>query len=298
MGAAEGKLEEAPVPVLGDSVESTRAVAAPLPAPTPNGQRARVIAVANQKGGVGKTTTTQALGAALAERGKRVLLVDLDPQASLTTSVGLVPSAVRPAIYDLMEEYFNTDETPDPRPALLRVDDNLDLLPSNIRLSIADITLTHRVRREYVLGKIIGPLLPSYDWVLIDCPPSLSVLTINALTCAEACVMPVQPEPLVTAVIQSFFETIVRVRRTELNPNLSLAGIVLTRTDPRTTLTRDMVEELRGILRGSVPILGEVRASVRVPEATAQQVLLTRYKPAADAAESYRRIAEVLDGSR
>ena len=255
---------------------------------------ARVVAVGNQKGGVGKTTTTQALGAALAENGSSVLLVDLDPQGSLTTSVGLDPAAVSPTIYDLMEAYLKSDGSIDPTGAIKSVDERLDLIPSNISLSVADYSLTQRVRREYVLDEVLTPLRAVYDWIIIDCPPTLSLLTINALTCADSCLIPVVPEPLVTATVHLFLNTVLDVRRSKLNPRLAVAGIVLTRTEPRTALDRDVVDALRVAVGEGIPILGEVRANAWVRHATAERILLTRYKPAADAAASYRQIAEVL----
>lgn len=276
---------------VGASSELRPAAIAIQVAPT---NRARIVAVGNQKGGVGKTTTAQALGASLAEGGSRVLLVDLDPQASLTTSVGLDPAAASLTIYDLMEAYVQSGGSVDPTQAIQAVAERLDLIPSNISLSVADYSLTQRVRREYVLDEVLTPLREVYDWIIIDCPPTLSLLTINALTCADSCVIPVVPEPLVTATVHLFLNTVLDVRRSKLNPRLTVAGIVLTRTEPRTALDRDVVEALRVAVGEGIPILGEVRANAWVRHATAERVLLTRYKPAADAAAAYRQIAEVL----
>ena len=276
------------VGVTGD-LRPTRAATRAVPT-----KRARIVAVGNQKGGVGKTTTAQALGAALAESGGHVLLVDLDPQASLTTSVGLDPATVSSTIYDLMEAYLKSGGSVDPTGTIQSVEERLDLIPSNISLSVADYSLTQRVRREYVLDEVLTPLRDVYDWIIIDCPPTLSLLTINALTCADSCLIPVVPEPLVTATVHLFLNTVLDVRRSKLNPRLAVAGIVLTRTEPRTALDRDVVEALRVAVGEGIPILGEVRANAWVRHATAERILLTRYKPAADAAASYRQIAEVL----
>jgi chromosome partitioning protein len=256
--------------------------------------RARVVAIGNQKGGVGKTTTTQALGAALAEQGARVLLVDFDPQASLTTSVGLEPAMISPTIYDVMEAFLQRAPSPTTADAIHRLDDWLDLLPSNISLSVADYTLVQRVRREYVLDELLEPVRSSYDWIFIDCPPTLSLLTINALTCADSCVIPVVPEPLVTATVHLFLNTVLDVRRSKLNPRLSVGGIVLTRTEPRSALAREVADALRQAVGEGIPILGEVRESGWVRHATAERVLLTRYGNASEAAAAYRRIGEVL----
>jgi len=270
------------------SVEPPRAVARPA------GRRARVIAVANQKGGVGKTTTAQALGSALADLGERVLLVDLDPQASLTASLGFKPAELSETIYTVMCQFMENDEPASPARAIVAVDAWLALLPSNINLSAAEVTLPNQVRREYVLGEILAPVLGDYDWVFVDCPPSLSLLTINALTCADSCLVPVSPEPLVTVGVGLLFQTIARVRRTKLNPGLDIEGVILTKVDPRPTLTRGVIEDLKATLGGRIPILGEVRNSIRVQEASASGMPLTRYRPATDAASSYRQIAEVL----
>lgn len=269
----------------------------PPPRARPSGERARVIAVTNQKGGVGKTTTAQAVGAALADAGQRVLLVDLDPQASLTSSLGYRPDEMSQTIYTLICQYLDGEEAPATAKAIIAVDPWLGLIPSNINLSAAEVTLPNQVRREYVLGEVLGSVLGDYDWVFLDCPPSLSLLTINALTCADSCLVPVAPEPLVTIGVGLLFQTVARVRRTKLNPRLEIEGIVLTKVDPRPTLTRGVIEDLRATLDGRVPILGEVRNSIRIQEASASGVPLSRYRPAAETAAAYRRIAEGLDAT-
>ncbi|HLZ09106.1 MAG TPA: AAA family ATPase [Chloroflexota bacterium] len=268
------------------------------PASTPrtgrkNG-RACTVAISNQKGGVGKTTTTLALGAVLAERGERVLLVDLDPQASLTNAVGLDPADQDPTIYDLIEASYGEESSPDTRSAIRSIEAGLDLIPSNIRLSVADFSLPQRIRREYALDEVLSSVRGSYDWILIDCPPTQAILTVNALTAADVCIVPVSPEPMVTATIELMLKLVVDIRRLKLNPRLRIAGFILTRTEPRTTLEREILDTIRRVFGDRIPILGEVRASVKVREASGQRVLLTHFKPAAEAAEAYRRIAEVL----
>ena len=266
--------------------------------PRPSTERARIVAVTNQKGGVGKTTTTQALGAVLADLGQRVLLVDFDPQASLTTSLGIQTTELSKTVYSVMCQFLGDEGAFDTSEAIVALDSWLALLPSNINLSAAEVTLPNQVRREYVLGEILAPIRHEYDWIFIDCPPSLSLLTINALTCADSCIVPVAPEPLVTVGVGLLFQTVARVRRTKLNPTLGIDGIVLTKVDARPTLTRGVIDDLRATLDGRVPILGEIRSSIRVQEASASGVPLTRFRAAADAVAAYREIAEVLRAAR
>ena len=278
-----------------DHVNPADSAEAPVaPIARREGPPARIIAVCNQKGGVGKTTTTQALGAAFADLGDRVLLVDLDPQASLSASLGLRPLELTATISSVMGEYVSGEQSPETARAIVAIAERLDLLPSNINLSATEAALLNQVRREYVLAEVLEPVRPSYDWILIDCPPSLSLLTINAFTCAGSCIVPVTPEPLVTIGVGLLFQNIARTRRTKLNPDLTVEGIVITKLDSRPSLTKGVIEDLRATLDGRIPILGEVRNSIRVQEASASGVPLTQYRPAADAALSYRQIAEAL----
>ena len=259
---------------------------------------ARVVAICMRKGGVGKTITTHALGAALAGRGDEVLVVDMDPQASLTKSLGFGnPARLSPALYDLMEQYILTKEDPETTRGIYPVIEHLSLLPSNHRLALAEMTLVTTVRGEYVLSEVLAPVRSAFDWILIDCPPSLSILSVNALTVADQCLIPVQPEPMVTAELEPVLDAISGVRRSKLNPALTVAGVVLTRVDPRPTLDRQIVEELRQKLPNTIPILGTIQASVKVREAFALNLLLSQYKPAADVMAAYRQVAEVLRGS-
>lgn len=284
---------------------ASRSRLAPATVATPKGTQStprtgrltRIVAVCMRKGGVGKTITAHALGAALAGLGDEVLVVDLDPQASLTKSLGVAdPARHSPALYDLMEQYILTKEEPETFRAIYPVTDRLSLLPSNQRLSMAEMTLVTSVRGEYVLSEVLAPVRGRFDWILIDCPPSLSILSLNALTVADRCLVPVQPEPMVTAELEPVLDAIASVRRSKLNLNLAVAGVVLTRVDPRPTLDRQIIEELREKLPRTIPILGTIPASVRVREAFALNLLLSQYKPAAEVMAAYRQVAEVLRG--
>jgi chromosome partitioning protein len=264
----------------------------------PATRRATVLVVANQKGGVGKTTTAQALASAIAETGDSVLLADVDPQASLTEGLGYAPESLDPTLGSMLERYLADGRPPDLRGAIRAVGDHLDLLPSNLSLARAEHALIGYARPQCGLRELLAPLRSEYDWLVVDCPPSLSLLTVNALAFADRVVIPVQPEPWVVAMLKRFLETIGGIRRQRINPQLQVAGIVLTRTTGRTTLTRDVVDRLREMVGDAIPVLGEVRASIRVQEAAALRVPLLGYRPAAGVAAEYRQIAEVLRGAR
>lgn len=258
---------------------------------------ARVVAVANQKGGVGKTTSVLALGAAVARLGQRVLLVDLDPQASLTSAAGIEPDDLDFTIYTAISHFMKNQEPPPGlKNGIVEIQVGLDLLPANIDLSVAELELQNTVRREYVLQEILEPLRDRYDIVLIDCPPSLSLLTINALTCADECVIPVVPEYLAARGLGLLLNSIERVRKSKLNPRIRVSGVILTMTNTRTNHSREVIASVRQHLDGHVPVLGEVKRSIKVAEAAAAGVPLSNYAPSNETSMSYHQIAEVLLG--
>jgi len=260
---------------------------------------ARTLAVAHQKGGVGKTTTTAALGAALADLGERVIIVDADPQGSLSDSLGYAPETLTATLADLLQAYLESGRAIDPRPCLRRLSENLSILPTNDdRLALCEIQLASHPRRALAFSDALVGLRSLAEWILIDCPPSQSPLTVSALTFADQLVIPISPEPMVIARLQMFMRTVWGVRQEGLNPDLSIAGIILTRSSPGTTLTRLITGQLREFFDGSVPVLGEVRASIKVQEAAGHHVPVTWYEPAAAAGQEYRRIAEVLRNAR
>jgi chromosome partitioning protein len=251
---------------------------------------ARVAAVCNQKGGVGKTTTTINLGAALAEQGRRVLLVDFDPQGALSVGLGIQPHELEATVYNLLMEPGLT--APD---VLFKTHvEGLDLLPSNIDLSGAEVQLVHEVAREFVLGRVLQPVIPDYDVVLIDCQPSLGLLTVNALACADGVIVPLECEYFALRGVALLMETIDKVS-SRLSPKLQMDGLLATMYDSRTLHTREV---LAGVVKGFGDKVFHtvISRTVRFPDATVAGVPITSFDPTSNGASSYRELAkEVLE---
>ena len=254
----------------------------------------RIVAIANQKGGQGKTTSTLALGTALAERGYRVLIVDLDPQASLTSAAGIEPEALDITIYTAFTQYMAEATVPAYADLARPLGPSLALLPSSLDLALAEMDLHNAVRREYVLAEILAVARDDYDIVLVDCPPSLTWLTINALTAAQQVLIPVVPEFLAARGLGQLLGTIGRVKRNKLNPSLEIVGAVLTMVDMRTAHGRHVAERIRAFLAGQAPVLGEVKRSIRASEAAEAGESLLRYDTRGEAARGYRDVADAL----
>lgn len=246
----------------------------------------RIIAVANQKGGVAKTTTVHSLGAALAERGRRVLLVDLDPQACLTFSTGTDPDGLDVSLYEVLVGKA------DPADACLEVD-GLSLLPSSIDMAGVEVHLLTKPGREFAVGRAIAPLAAVHDVVLIDCPPSLGVLTINGLTAADGVIVPLQCETLSHRGVGQLMETIGDVR-SFTNAKLEVIGVVATMFDPRTRLAQDTLAGV-GSTYGLEVLQPPVPKSVRVAEAPGRGCSVLRHAPSSPSAAAYRALAEVID---
>jgi chromosome partitioning protein len=248
---------------------------------------ARVIAVANQKGGVGKTTTTVNVAAAMAELGMAVLTVDLDPQACMTFSLGYDPETVEPSLHDTVVGKVALAET-------ILQHDEVDVVPATIDLAGAEVTLLSRTGREYLLRGQLADLLPSYDVVLIDCAPSLGVLTINGLTAADEVVIPVQCETLAHRGVSQLLETINDVRRLT-NRGLELRGIVATMFDSRTNHAKEVLRDL--LSRYELPLIGApVRKSIRFSESPTGGESLLASGVDVPGAAAYRAIARELLG--
>jgi chromosome partitioning protein len=262
----------------------------PDPEPLVEHGPARTVAVCNQKGGVGKTTTTINLGAALAEQGRRVLLVDFDPQGALSVGLGIQPHDIDNTVYNLLMERDVTA-----RDVLFKTGVmGMDLLPSNIDLSGAEVQLVHEVGREYVLGGVLEPLLPDYDVILIDCQPSLGLLTINALACADGVVIPLECEYFAMRGVALLMETIDKVSR-RLNPKLTIDGLLATMYDSRTLHTREVLASIVNGF-GDKVFHTVINRTVRFPDATVAGEPITSFDSGSMGANSYRELAkEVLE---
>jgi chromosome partitioning protein len=245
----------------------------------------RVVAVANQKGGVAKTTTTHSLGAGLAELGERVLLVDLDPQACLTYSLGIDSDTLDVSLHDVLAGRAEAAD-------VLVKSGDLTAVPATIDLAGAEVHLMSRTGREHVLARALKPLVDEYDTVFIDCPPSLGLLTINGLTAAGEAIVPLQCETLGHRGVGQLLETIGDVR-SFTNPGLAVRGLVATMFDRRTRHSQEMLADLEE--RYGVPVLGEpIPKSVRFAEAPGRGRSILTHAPRSAGAEAYRAIARIL----
>ena len=261
----------------------------PAPATLERHGPARVIAMCNQKGGVGKTTSTINLGAALAEAGRRVLLVDLDPQGALSVGLGVNPLQLERTIYNLlMERDVALDDV-----LLGTAIPGLDLLPSNIDLSAAEVQLVNEVAREQTLARVLGPVLDDYDIVLVDCQPSLGLLTVNALTAAHSVIIPLECEFFALRGVALLIQTIEKIRE-RLNPHLELEGILATMYDSRTLHGREVLARVVEAF-GDKVFHTVINRTIRFPETTVAGEPITTYAPTSSGATAYRELAlEVL----
>ncbi len=264
-----------------DSTERDFPVPAPLEAHGP----ARIIAMSNQKGGVGKTTTTINLAAALAEYGRRVLIVDFDPQGAASAGLGINARAMERTIYNEL-----IAAKPNIRDVIVPTDvPNLDIVPANIDLSAAEIILINEVAREQALSRVLRPVLDDYDLIVIDCQPSLGLLTVNALTAAHGVFIPLEAESFAMRGVALLTEQIERVQD-RLNPRLQLDGVLLTMIDMRTLHSREVMATVRQGF-GDKVYDTYIARTVRFPDATIAAQPITQYAPGHSGAEAYRRLA-------
>ena len=249
----------------------------------------RIIAIANQKGGVGKTTTAINLSACLAEAGKKVLTIDLDPQGNTTSGLGVNKAEQEHTTYELL-----IGEDPVEVCLLKEVLPNLDMLPSNINLSGAEIEMIGIEQKEFVLKKEIDKIRDQYDFVIIDCPPSLNMLTVNAMTTADTVLVPIQCEYYALEGLSQLIHTINLVKQ-RLNPVLELEGVVFTMYDARTNLSLQVVENVKSSLKNTV-YKTIIPRNVRLAEAPSHGMPITLYDTRSAGAESYRLLAEEVIG--
>ncbi|BAD42314.1 ParA family protein [Symbiobacterium thermophilum] len=249
----------------------------------------RVIAIANQKGGVGKTTTAVNLSACLADLGKRVLLIDVDPQGNATSGLGLDRRRLKASVYDVL-----LDELPLQEAVVNTRVRGLQVVPATIDLAGAEIELVPRIARESRLKQALDPVRDQYDFVLMDCPPSLGLLTINALTAADSILIPIQCEYYALEGLTQLMDTF-RLVREALNPNLEVEGVVLTMFDGRTNLSIQVVEEVKRFFKGQV-YRSIITRNVRLSEAPSHGLPITLYDPRSKGAEAYMELArEVIE---
>ncbi len=261
-----------------------------------------IIAVANQKGGVGKTATTMNLGAALAEQGKRVLLVDLDQQGNLTMYTGIADPdetlEVEQTLYTVLSSYADPKKKPIPaKSIIMNIADNLSLLPTNGELGALDLELVNSYSRETILKRALDPIKADYDYILFDCPPDLSLIVVNALTAADSVLIPLQAEYLATRGVQRLIRIVDFVQQ-RLNEQLTIAGIAITMADHRTSHTKQIIQATRENFNGHIKVFNTiVKTSVRMKEAPASGSSILTYDPKGEVATAYRALAkEVING--
>ena len=245
----------------------------------------RIIAVANQKGGVGKTTTSINLAACLAEKGKKVLAVDMDPQGNLTSGLGVDKDSVEKSIYELIIGEVDIKEVINKE-----VLENLDIIPTSIDLSAAKIELIGVDDKEYILRNAIDQVKDQYDFVIIDCPPSLSMLTINAMTTADSVIVPIQCEYYALEGLSQLIHTVELVKD-RLNSKLEIEGVVFTMYDARTNLSLQVVENVKDNLQQNI-YKTIIPRNIRLAEAPSYGLPINKYDPKSTGAESYMRLAD------
>ena len=245
----------------------------------------RIIAIANQKGGVGKTTTAINLSACLADKGKKVLAVDMDPQGNMTSGLGLDKESIEKTVYDMIIGESDIEEV-----LQKEAMENLDVLPTNIDLSAAEIELIDVENKEFIVRNSIQKIRDNYDFVIIDCPPSLSMLTINAMTTADSVLVPIQCEYYALEGLSQLIHTVELVKD-RLNPDLEIEGVVFTMYDARTNLSLQVVENVMDNLQQNI-YKTIIPRNIRLAEAPSYGMPINQYDPKSAGSESYMRLAD------
>ena len=256
---------------------------------------AKIIAIVNQKGGGGKTTTCANLGIGLAMENKKVLLVDVDPQGSITIRMGhSQPDRIDTTLATLMGKVI-TDTAFEPKEDILKHDEGVDLLPANIELSSMEVSLVNAMSRETILKQYLDTMKRQYDYILLDCMPSLGMLTINALAAADSVIIPVQADYLPAKGLEQLLQTIGKVRR-QINPKLKIDGILLTMVDGRTNFAKDISALVRETYGGSIRVFNiDIPRSVKAAEISAEGRSIFAHDPKGKVAEGYKSLTkEVL----
>ncbi len=252
----------------------------------------KTIAIANQKGGVGKTTTTINLSAALAELGYTVLVIDIDPQGNTTSGLGINKKKLKATVYDLILDQVKLNDV-----LLNSVCDRVTVIPSDVDLAGAEIELIGVDEKEFLLKKIVDPIRDRYDFIIIDCPPSLNTLTVNAMTTADTIIVPIQCEYYALEGLSQLVHTIDLVQK-RLNPELEIEGIVFTMYDSRTNLSVQVVDNVQKNLKQYI-YKTMIPRNVRLAEAPSHGLPITLYDPKSSGAESYRSLAkEVIEHNK
>ncbi|MFM8240360.1 MAG: ParA family protein [Actinomycetota bacterium] len=260
----------------------------PVPAPLESHGPAKLLAMVNQKGGVGKTTSTVNLGAALAEYGRRVLLIDFDPQGALSVALGVPAHQLDRTVYNLlMDDDCSVDDV-----IVSTKVPGLDLVPSNIDLSAAEVALVNEVAREHALARALAPVIDRYDYIIVDCQPSLGLLTINALTAANGVVIPLECEYFALRGVKLLTDTVTKVQG-RLNPRLQITGVIATMYDARTLHTREVLARVVDAF-GDQVFHTVISRTIKFPDATVAGEPITLFAPNSPAAESYRQLAREL----
>lgn len=245
----------------------------------------RIIAIANQKGGVGKTTTAINLSACLAEKGQKVLAIDMDPQGNMTSGLGLDKDSIEKNIYDLMIGESDVNEV-----LQKEAQDNLDVIPTSIDLSAAEIELIWVEDKEFIIRNAIQKIRDNYDYIIIDCPPSLNMLTINAMTTADSVLVPIQCEYYALEGLSQLIHTVELVKE-RLNPILEIEGVVFTMYDARTNLSLQVVENVKDNLQQNI-YKTIIPRNIRLAEAPSYGMPINLYDPKSAGADSYKRLAD------